>query len=201
MYSDCWGETGWTLVDYYLRRKASYYWFRRACAPVKAIVRRRGRALVVRVVNDTLRDVTATLESGWVRVDGGGRRLTRERVRIPANGMVEVERVPLPAKSEKDPREWVYAARLSGRDIEDAPSVWALAPHRALRLPRPRIEVRVQGRDIVLQSPAYCHGVHAEDHGRAMLSDNFFDLLPGVPKTIRRVDGKPARGLRFRAVV
>ena len=31
-YSDCWGETGWSILDYYLRRKASYYWTRRACA-------------------------------------------------------------------------------------------------------------------------------------------------------------------------
>ena len=40
-YSDCWGETGWSILDYYLRRKASYYWFRRACAPLKVIVRQR----------------------------------------------------------------------------------------------------------------------------------------------------------------
>ena len=43
-YSECWGETGWSIIDYYLRRKASYYWFRRACAPVKVIVRQRGDA-------------------------------------------------------------------------------------------------------------------------------------------------------------
>jgi hypothetical protein len=40
-----------------------------------------------------------------------------------------------------------------------------------------------------IASPVYCHGVHFNDHGRAVLSDNYFDLLPGVPKVLTRVDG------------
>ena len=30
MYNDCWGETGWTIIDYYLTRKISYYFVKRA---------------------------------------------------------------------------------------------------------------------------------------------------------------------------
>ena len=70
-YSECWGETGWSILDYYLRRKASYYWFRRACAPVKVIVRQRGARLVTRLVNDTLEPVTGVVEAGWWAVEGG----------------------------------------------------------------------------------------------------------------------------------
>lgn len=44
----------------------------------------------------------------------------------------------------------------------------------------------------------YRHGVHVDDHGSAMLSDNYFDLLPGVPKNLRRLDGGKGT-LRFRA--
>ena len=36
MYDDCWGEVGWTIVDYYLRRKPSWYFVRRAFAPLAA---------------------------------------------------------------------------------------------------------------------------------------------------------------------
>jgi len=32
MYNDCWGEVGWTVIDYYLRRKISYWFVRRAFA-------------------------------------------------------------------------------------------------------------------------------------------------------------------------
>ena len=72
-YSDCWGETGWSILDYYLRRKPSYYGFRRACAPVKVITRLRGGQFVTRLVNDTLAPVTGIVEYGWWRLDGSKR--------------------------------------------------------------------------------------------------------------------------------
>jgi beta-mannosidase len=200
MYTDCWGETGWTLVDYYLRRKASYYWFRRACAPVKAIVRRRGRSLVTRVVNDTLADCSVQVRRGWMRLDGTDARLKGRRVRVPANGMVEIGREAVPGKRDLDPREWLYAARLEGHGVEDAPSIWLLAPHRELAVPESRVAVKTTGNTVTLVSDVYCHGVHVNDHGREVVSDNYFDLLPGIPKVIRRVDGKSAGALRFRSV-
>ena len=33
MYSDCWGAPGWTIVDYYLRRKASFWALKRVFEP------------------------------------------------------------------------------------------------------------------------------------------------------------------------
>lgn len=30
MYNDCWPETGWTIIDYYLTRKVSFYFLKRA---------------------------------------------------------------------------------------------------------------------------------------------------------------------------
>ncbi|MDD5603645.1 MAG: hypothetical protein PHG48_06140, partial [Eubacteriales bacterium] len=39
MYNDCWGETGWTIIDYYLIRKISYYYVKRAFEPVKLILK------------------------------------------------------------------------------------------------------------------------------------------------------------------
>lgn len=35
MYQDTWGEVGWTIIDYYLRRKMAYYGVKRAFAPQK----------------------------------------------------------------------------------------------------------------------------------------------------------------------
>lgn len=67
MWNDCWGENGWTPIDYCLRRKPSWYWLRRACLPIRAIARRRGDELVVRVVNDTLAAQAVTVHAGWLR--------------------------------------------------------------------------------------------------------------------------------------
>ena len=198
MYNDCWGETGWTIVDYYLRRKASWYGFRRACTPVKAIVRRRGRSLVTRIVNDTRQACEAVAHFGWMHVSGGERRVKSKRIRVPANGMIEIAREPIPPARDLDPKSWIYAAYLEGAGLEQAPSVWTLVPYRQLNWSRADIRVSVSGREIMLVSPAFCHGVHAEDGGREVFSDNYFDLLPGVPVVVRRLDGKRAQGVRFR---
>jgi beta-mannosidase len=189
-YSDCWGETGWSLLDYYLRRKASWYWVRRACRPLKAIVRRRGEALVTRLVNDTRRAWSGTVETGWWRVDGKARETERRPVASPANSMVEIGPAPIPPASERDPREWLFAAVLrdDGGAIEDQ-CIWLLAPHRELALAEPDIQLRNLDGEYELASPVYCHAVHVEDHGRELLSDNWIDLLPGIPLRIRRTDG------------
>ncbi|MDD5705868.1 MAG: hypothetical protein PHR35_08075 [Kiritimatiellae bacterium] len=205
-YSDCWGETGWSILDYYLRRKASYYWMRRACRPMKVIVRRRGDRLVTRVVNDTLRPLRATMESGWWRLDGSERDTRCLPVEAPANGMVEVNTAPLPADNSRDSRQWLYAAVLrddGGVAVDH--SLLTLLPYRELdTVANPAIEVKPAGRGVVeVISPVFCHAVHVEDHGHALLSDNWFDLLPGVPVKVRLVDASrhiPTTGPSWHAV-
>ena len=77
MYNDSWGENGWTIVDYYLRRKASYYGVRRALAPRKLVLRRGGEAfggspdeVLLLAVNATGEVFHAAVEAGYQRFDG-----------------------------------------------------------------------------------------------------------------------------------
>lgn len=180
-YNDTWGETGWSIIDHYLRRKASYYWFRRAAAPVKVIVRPRGAELVTRVVNDTLHSYAAVFRTGWMRVDGTARDMREHRVEVPANGMVEIAREVVPSASEKNPQEWLYAATMSGDGIPNDQAIWLLEPRRKLTLSPPEINATVHGSTLEVSSSVYCHAVHLVDDGTGVLADNFVDLLPGVP--------------------
>ena len=202
-YSDCWGETGWSILDYYLRRKASYYWVRRACAPVKVIVRRRGDRLVTRIVNDTLQAATGTVAFGWWRTDGGARDVASRAVTVPANGMLEVGSAPVPSPDQRDPHAWVYAAVLHGDDgVPFDQSIWLLHPFRELALAPPAIGVeRLDDGRLELSSPVYCHGVHVEDHGHEIVSDNWFDLLPGVPVRLCVAPGVDPATITMEAVL
>jgi beta-mannosidase len=184
-YNDCWGETGWAIIDHYVHRKASYYSVRRACAPVKVLVRAPDGRLTVRVVNDTLKSYAAVVHFGWVRLDGTARDLEEKNITIPADGMIEVTSLPLPSKSERDPKEWIYAAFLNGEGFPDDQATWLLAPHRDLALANPVISVKNDNGVLEVSSPVYCDGVHIEDGGQEVLADNYFDLLPGVPRHIK----------------
>jgi beta-mannosidase len=179
-YNDTWGEIGWSIVDHYGRRKPSYYWFRRAAAPVKVLVRSRHGYLVTRVVNDTLEHYGATVRCGWMRLDGSSSELEDHVVAIPSNGTVEVAKVPVPGASERDPSKWLYAATLRGLGIADDQSIWLLAPHRELAFSRPAFSREVRGGVLKLRASVYCHGVHVDDEGAGVLADNYLDLLPGV---------------------
>ncbi|MHB9022595.1 MAG: glycoside hydrolase family 2 protein [Armatimonadota bacterium] len=187
-YNDCWGEMGWSVIDHYLRRKASYYWLRRACSPMKIISRPRGDSLVTRIVNDTLQSREGEVQHGWFRLDGTDRRLTTRQAAIPANGMVEIARENIP--DDLSPREWLYGAVLRGEGVEDQ-ALWLLAPVRELALPEPQLSVIQQGNLLEISSPVFCHGVHYYDGGHEVLSDNYFDLLPGITRTVTVVDEMP----------
>jgi beta-mannosidase len=183
-YNDCWGETGWSIIDHYVRRKASFYRVKSACAPVKVIVRSPDGRLVTRVVNDTLNPYQGTVRYGWIRLDGTARDLQEKTVAIPADEMVEIANIPVPSKAERNPREWAYAAMLTGKGIPDDQAIWLLAPHRELALAKPEFTAIVHEGVLEVNSRVYCHGVHLEDGGREVLADNYFDLLPGIPRRI-----------------
>ena len=202
-FSDCWGETGWSILDYYLRRKASYYWFRRACAPLKIIVRQRQERLVTRIVNDTLQPFAGVVEAGWWQLDGNQRETETRPVAVPANSMLEVAGAPLPAGEQRDPRRWLYAAVLRGADgIARDQSIWTLRPHRELALSTPEIRaVPLAGGGLEVSSPVYCHGVHVEDHGHALISNNWFDLLPGVALRLGTAEPASINSAAFSAVI
>jgi beta-mannosidase len=200
MYNDNWGETGWTPIDYYLRRKPSYYWIRNANTPVRTIVRRRGGRLVTRVVNDTLKEWKLVVRCGWMRIDGSDARMKSRTVRLGANRMVEVGREPIPGRRALDPREWIYAAHAKGGPAASSPSVWLLTPYRELAVPEPDIRVTAKGKTLRLVSKTYCHGVHVADEGRGLLADNYFDLLPGVAKPVLCLRATPPGRIRFRTV-
>jgi beta-mannosidase len=196
MFNDCWGETGWTPLDHALRRKASFHWIRNACLPVRALVRRRGDELVVRAVNDTRAAVRLRVHHGWLRIDGSATAVTADEVLVGANGMAEIARAAIPGPERMAPEDWIFATWAEGDGVEPVPCTWTLLPHRRLRTVDPGIAVRVDGGRITLTARAYAHGVGHPDDGDRRFSDNWFDLLPGVPRTITCHGPLPA-DLRF----
>ena len=174
----CWGETGWTPIDYYLRRKPSYYRIKNAFAPIRAIVRRRANDLVTRVVNDTLEPVCASLAIGWMRVDGTDAKLEWKQVTVPVNGMCEVARETIPESLES--ADWIYAACFEGDLGHVIPGTWQAVPYRQLTLKTPTIRVRKRGKVLTLESDVYAHGVHVNDEGAGLLSEQLFRSSAGT---------------------
>ena len=200
-YNDTWGEIGWSIVDHYGRRKPSYYWFRRAAAPIKVLVRSLDGRLVTRVVNDTLERYRATVRCGWLRLDGSSSELNEHAITIPSNGAVEVEKVTVPGIGERDPSQWLYAAILRGEGIADDQCIWPLAPHRELAFSKPAFSSEVRGNVLEVKASVYCHGVHLDDEGAGVLADNYLDLLPGLSYHVGIIRPKESGRYQLSAVL
>jgi beta-mannosidase len=199
-YNDCWGEIGWSIIDHYGRKKPSYYAVKRACAPVKVIVRQKNGELVTRVVNDTLEPRTVEITSGWYRIDGKAREVKSSKLRIGPNAMAEIGRTKA-VTDRHDPKEWVYAATLTGPGLEDDHSIWKLTTARELRIPSSELKVQLDGDALTVTSDTFRFGVHVPEGDGVELSDNYFELLPGVPHTVRIVNPNPgARTVNTRRV-
>lgn len=70
MYNDTWGETGWTIIDYYTRRKISYYGVKRALRHVKCIIRKNEGKVQLIGCNDSDDKVIIRGEWGYILFDG-----------------------------------------------------------------------------------------------------------------------------------
>ncbi len=185
MYNDCWGEVGWSIIDYYLRRKLSWYFVRRALAPQRLILRAKAGKVRVTLANDSNTTATGTLEYGYVSLDGKVSHLKRRRFSAPSAARTIVASF---AQGRHDPTAGLWYARVPSRgDI--LPAMLRAADFRRLRTVTPKFTVhaaqagRAQYR-VTIQSDAYAHAVELRLPKRAIPEDNYFDLLPGQRRTI-----------------
>lgn len=183
MYNDTWGEVGWTIVDYYLRRKISYYGVKRAFAPVKLTLRLIGGRAVLQGLNDTASEIRMDARMGYVPFGGGETRLETVSLVLPARARTVLLEAELP---DADYLSGAFCVLPEGDECE--PAVLRLHETRDLRLPGGAVEVVREAREgddllVTVRSRAFLHGVHVKEDLR--LSDNYFDLLPGREKTVR----------------
>lgn len=197
MYNDCWGEIGWTIIDYYLRRKPAFYFVRRALAPVRLILRAAGNEILVIAANDTLQDVDLELDGGYLSFDGRTSALRRSRTTARAAARTEVCRF---RRGKHDPAAGLWIAWPVGR-AEVVPAIFRALDYRQLRPGPARLTARwVGGNTVEVRAKTFAHAVHLDLPSGAVPADDYFDLLPGE---VRRIKVQSARALaagRIRAV-
>jgi beta-mannosidase len=186
MYEDCWGEVGWTIVDYARRRKISWYFVRRTYAPLRLILRPAGPDTVrVVLANDTLTDERLDVEYGYVPLDGSAADLATAAVRAPAVSRTALCEI---AKGAHDPCAGLWIARVPGRpDI--LPGIFRAVDFRELRTVAPGLRCTARreegGVRVTVTAKAYAHAVHFLGLPPACEpEDNYVDLLPGERREI-----------------
>ena len=191
-YNDCWGEIGWSIVDYYLVRKISYYFVKRALAHTKLAMRENGGEISIICMNDTREALEFEIEFGYVTFEGDKKNVAIKKVTVdPFTKAVVAARMK---KQAYDDSRGVYYVKTDDKN-GIIPAVLRTADFRQMNVPRP--EVRVSGVEesrgksvFTVSSDTFVHGVHFELGDDVLLSDEYFDLLPGEMRKVTAVTGE-----------
>ena len=186
MYDDCWGETGWTIIDYYLRRKISFYFVKRAFAPLKLILRQYNKTIHVLGINETEKPVSCEIEYGYISFDGQNKDTSKTTIELGPRSRKTVYEFEKGNYDSSKGLICVVPSEESGIDH----AVLRQCSFRDMKVPAAALEVydfKKEGCDIIFRVTCNCyaHAVHFNLDDDIRLSDEYFDLLPGNAKLVR----------------
>lgn len=194
MFNDTWGETGWTIVDPFLRRKPGYYGVKRAFAPVRLILRRDGDRIVITGCNETAENREIVVRLGITALSGEENTFVSACLSVPARSRGPVMCVPLP---DADWTRSVFAVLPEDSDV--APAALRMTETVNQQLPTPDFTATctADGDDLLLTLTAknYVHGLMLTTDGNP--EDSGFDLLPSETRTLRIIGTNTPPRLRL----
>jgi beta-mannosidase len=205
-HNDSWPGTSWSLIDYELLPKASFYYARKFYHPnLLSLDHEPGQPLTVWVVNDKLETYKGKVRLSVYDFAGASVSTHEFDANIPSNAAIELgslsESVVLNGRAPEE-----VVVRLSAEGWEAPANVYYLRDPKDLRLPETKLRVEVA------EEVEQVTGLEAAQYvtitagltlarmvkidipqGNIRFSDNFFDLLPGESVTVRihQPEGKP----------
>lgn len=193
MYSDLWGEVGWSILDYYLRRKIPYYFVKRALAHIRLILREEHGTVRILGANDSPEDVEFDAEYGYLSYDGKIKSVKTAVLNLKSRSrevVLEFDR------GTHDFRQGCCFVRPLGENTLLESVVLRTGVFREMKLERPQLAVlnfqNLEGRIIFdISSGVYAHAVHFGLGDDVKLSDEYFDLLPGEKRHVEILCSKP----------
>ena len=190
--NDCWPVASWASIDYYGRWKALHYYARRFYDDVLISPFLHGDKVDVYVVSDKLQPLSATIHTRLLDFSGTVLLDHKKDIQIPAQSNAiyfTLDQVALAAKADLRKSFLVFDLEVAGKRVSRN-QVFFDVTHN-LELPaKPKIETTLSktGEDytITLQSSELARSVYLSFGDlNVQASDNYFDLLPAEPATIR----------------
>jgi beta-mannosidase len=178
MYNDCWPETGWTVIDYYMTRKISFYYLKRAFETCKFIVRETGDKISMLVINETPEAQKLRLEHGYMSFTG-----EKSGAEIKELVLEPHSRTELNSGKVSGTGGFCYMLALDNENFQPATSLRGY--YKDIKFPAAKIETSQSGNMLTLRCDVFVPVVGIKlDDDTVKMSDNYFALLPGVAKTI-----------------
>jgi len=185
MYNDIWPTShGWTIVDYYLRRKLAYHPVRRAFLPVTVIPAIEGDKILIFGVNELPEAWHGEVRYGVYKLAGGlpiDKTLT---VTLPPNTSTVIGELSVSELNGIGPRNaGAFAVLFSDGEVV-AQNRLFLARFKDLNWAEPDIRVERRGGKAVFSCDSFVWGVCLDPECDSQVPDDLFDLIPGIDYAI-----------------
>jgi beta-mannosidase len=190
--NDCWPVASWASIDYYGRWKALHYYARRFYDDVLISPFLHDDEVDVYVVSDKLQALSGTIHMRLLDFSGNVLLDQTKDVQIPAQSSAiyfSVDRAALAVKADPRRSFLVFDLEVAGKKVSR--NLVFLGVTHNLELPvAPKIETTLSktGEDysVTLQSSTLARNVYLSFGDlNVECADNYFDLLPAEPVTIR----------------
>jgi len=185
MYNDSWPQShGWTIIDYYLRKKLCFHPVRRAFAPVHIVPAIDGDVVNIYGINETTEDWTGDVRYGLFKTTGGLPVDIKASAVIPSNQSIILGTVKMEDWEALGANYSGVFAKLSSNGCLVAQNRLLMAKYWDIDWKAPKIKVFRDGNKAVFSSSAFAWAVCIEIDGETEVPDNCFDLIPGVDYSI-----------------
>lgn len=189
-HNDCWPVASWATRDYYGRWKAAHYMVRHAFEPLICSAVVQGDTLAVYAVSDLLQRQRGRLQLTVYTLDGQQvNRLTKQVVVSPNASTLVIQQPVGQLLNGRKREDVVVAMALTTDSGKDYQANTFLCLQKDLRLQPAQVDIDVEavkdGCNVTVKADKFVRALALtlDDAAKYWPSDNYFDLLPGVPRT------------------
>ncbi|MBI9071343.1 MAG: glycoside hydrolase family 2 protein [Melioribacteraceae bacterium] len=185
--NDCWPVASWSSIDYYGNWKALQYRAQKAFESIVIIPKPNGENLEVYIVSDKIEKVEAEIKAESFTFTGSKIKEQNFSVTVDpltSKKMIELVNSEFLNGNEKEKTFLKLSLVKNGKVITE--KLFYYVYPKEMILTKPVIEFSVKGNKLTIKSDVLAKDVFLSWLGtsRKVLSDNYFDLLPGIEKTV-----------------
>ena len=186
--NDCWPVASWSGIDYVYRWKALHFEVRRAFRPFILGVKGTGSDAALYVSSDARTDVAASLRIQTYRMNGAMIQDSSYDVHVPASRGTKLGSLQAFARMTEAEPLMIYMALIAENGEELCYRIWSPEAPKHLELQPPVFQIEQEevstGIRYTLSTDVPAMGVWLQSDLEAEFSDNFFHLVPGVPREV-----------------
>lgn len=177
--NDCWPAVSWSSIDFFGNWKALHYQAKRSFKNVLITSDLKNDTLQVYIVNDDLKEYQGNLEIEVIDFEGNKLQEYSKKITVEPNSSVIHFKIPVKGY-EIVANQIVFIAKFNNEQ-----SLFYLTKPKGLILPKSDLNYEIakvkEGYEIILSSSVLQKNVFLHSNLDGHFSDNFFDLLPGIP--------------------